>query len=184
MSMRKLKYHEEKFLKKTDFLNWKKDSNLKEIAVLRRYHVQDREDYAKYNKIVGQVTKLVAKLKTLKQDDEYRVLKTEQLAAKLYEMGLVNARQGLAPCEKVTVSAFARRRLPVVMHRLKMAESVKDAVTYIEQGQVKVGVNTVTDPAFHVTRVMEDHITWVRTSKLGMKVKEYRQERDDFEIFE
>ena len=66
MSMRKLKYHEQKFLKKTDFLNWKKDSNLKEIAVLRRYHVQDRDDYAKYNRIVGQITKLVAKLKTLK----------------------------------------------------------------------------------------------------------------------
>ena len=53
MAMRKLKYHEEKFLKKTNFLDWKKDKNLREIAVLRRYHVQDREDYAKYNQLVG-----------------------------------------------------------------------------------------------------------------------------------
>jgi U3 small nucleolar ribonucleoprotein protein IMP3 len=45
--------------------------------VLRRYHVQNREDYVKYNRIVGQVTKLVAKLKTLKQNDEYRIAKTE-----------------------------------------------------------------------------------------------------------
>ena len=63
--MRKLKFHEQKLLKKVDFLQWKKDSSLREIAVLRRYHVQDREDYVKYNKLVGQVTKLVAKLKTL-----------------------------------------------------------------------------------------------------------------------
>ena len=65
-----------------------------------------------------------------------------------------------------------------------MAETIKDAVMYIEQGHVKVGVDTVTDPAFHVTRSMEDHITWVRTSKIAAKVKNYRSERDDFEIFE
>lgn len=51
--MRELKYHEKKLLKKVDFLNWKKDSAVREISVLRRYHVQDREDYAKYNKICG-----------------------------------------------------------------------------------------------------------------------------------
>ena len=99
-------------------------------------------------------------------------------------MGVINSRQGLAPCEKVTVSCFARRRLPVLMQKLKMAETIKDAVMYIEQGHVKVGVDTVTDPAFHVTRTMEDHITWVRTSKIAKKVKDYRQERDDFELFE
>jgi len=184
MSMRKLKFHEEKLLKKVDFLNWKKDASIREVAVLRRYHVQEREDYAKYNKLVGQVTKLVAKLKTLKQNDEYRIVKTEQLVNKLFELGVINARQGLALCEKVNVSAFARRRLPVQMHRMKMAESIKDAVTYIEQGHVKVGVNTVTDPAFHVTRNMEDHITWVKGSKIAATVQDYRGQRDDFTLFE
>ena len=127
---------------------------------------------------------MVAKLKTLSSQDDYRVAKTEQLAHKLFEMGVINARQGLAACEKINVSAFARRRLPVLMQKMKMAETIKDAVMYIEQGHVKVGVDTVTDPAFHVTRSMEDHITWVRTSKIAAKVKNYRQERDDFEIFE
>ena len=70
------------------------------------------------------------------------------------------------------------------MQRLKMAETVQDAVKFIEQGHVKVGVDTVTDPAFHVTRVMEDHITWVRGSAIGKTVSEYRQQRDDFTLFE
>ena len=39
MSMRKLKFHEEKLLKIVDFLNWKKDASAKENAVMRRYHV-------------------------------------------------------------------------------------------------------------------------------------------------
>ena len=36
--------------------------------------------------------------------------------------------------------------------RLKMAESVKQAVKMVEQGHVRVGPNTITDPAFLVTR--------------------------------
>ena len=71
--MRELKFHEKKLLKKVDFLSWKKDAGLREIAVLRRYHVQNRDDYTKYNKIVGQITKIVAKLKTLKSSDPYRM---------------------------------------------------------------------------------------------------------------
>ena len=45
MSMRKLKYHEIKLLKHTDLLNWKKDSNVRELHVIRRYHIQNRDDY-------------------------------------------------------------------------------------------------------------------------------------------
>lgn len=56
--MRKLKYHESKLLKKVDFLNWKQDKNIREVKILRRYHVQDREDYHTYNKAVGMITKV------------------------------------------------------------------------------------------------------------------------------
>jgi len=39
MSMRKLKFHEQKLLKKVDFLNWKKDGSVRENGVIRRYHI-------------------------------------------------------------------------------------------------------------------------------------------------
>ncbi len=45
--MRKLKHHEQKLLKKVDFLTWKSEDNLREIKLLRRYHIQNREDYVK-----------------------------------------------------------------------------------------------------------------------------------------
>eukprot|EP00355_Strombidium_rassoulzadegani_P003057 CAMPEP_0168608180 /NCGR_PEP_ID=MMETSP0449_2-20121227/482_1 /TAXON_ID=1082188 /ORGANISM="Strombidium rassoulzadegani, Strain ras09" /LENGTH=170 /DNA_ID=CAMNT_0008648133 /DNA_START=189 /DNA_END=700 /DNA_ORIENTATION=+ len=139
MAMRKLKYHEQKLLKHTDLLNWKKEQNVREMHVLRRYHIQNRDDYSKYNKVIGQIQKLIAKLVLLKPSDKYRIVKTNQLVDKLYEMGLINSRQGLEHCEKVNVAAMCRRRLPVVMQRLKMAETVKEAVMYIEQGHIKVG---------------------------------------------
>lgn len=40
----------------------------------------------------------------------------------------------------------------VVMARLRMAETLREAATFIEQGHVRVGPTTVTDPAFLVTR--------------------------------
>lgn len=40
--MRQLKHHENKLLKKVDFLSWKADAGLREVKVMRRYHVQER----------------------------------------------------------------------------------------------------------------------------------------------
>ena len=99
-------------------------------------------------------------------------------------MGVIKQRQGLKECEKANVASFCRRRLPVVMQRLKMAETIKEAVMYIEQGHIKVGVETVTDPAFHVNRNFEDHITWVKTSSIRKKVLKYNEDYDDFDLVE
>lgn len=43
--VRKLKFHEQKLLKKVDFFNWKETNNLNEVKVMRKYNVQKREDY-------------------------------------------------------------------------------------------------------------------------------------------
>ena len=63
-----------------------------------------------------------------------------------------------------------------------MCNSIKRAVELIEQGHVTVGIDTITDPAFHVNRSMEDHISWVKTSKIRQKVLEYNGEYDDCDM--
>lgn len=67
------------------------------------------------------------------------------------------------------------------------------AVKFIEQGHVRVGPDTITDPAFLVTRYvyshfgdlsqfltacrhMEDFVTWVDTSKLKRTIMAYNDE--------
>lgn len=99
-------------------------------------------------------------------------------------MGVITARQGLKSCEKVNVAAFCRRRLPVIMQKLKMAETVKEAVMFIEQGHVRVGVETIIDPAFHVNRNMEDFVTWVKQSSIRKKIMKYNNEYDDIDLVE
>ncbi|CAM9671939.1 unnamed protein product [Ascophyllum nodosum] len=180
--MRKLKYHEQKLLKKVDFLQWKSDRNIREIQILRRYLVQNRDDYTKYNKIVGLITKITAKLKMLDASDEFRIKMTGQLLDKLFSMGIINAKKSLAKTEAITVSAFCRRRLPVVMVRLKMSETLTEAATFIEQGHVRVGPHAVTDPAYLVTRSMEDFVTWVDSSKIKRAIKNYEDKLDDFDL--
>lgn len=178
--MRQLKHHEQKLLKKVNFLRWKNEHNLRELQVMRRYHIQDRDDYRKYNKICGMVTQLTNVLKQLDPQDKTRIELTEQLLTKLHDMGVLPTKKSLVQTEQLATAAFCRRRLAVVMVRLKMAETVREAATFIEQGHVRVGPNTVTDPAFHVSRTLEDFVTWVDTSKIKRKVLKYNDALDDY----
>ena len=180
--VRKLKHHEAKLLKKVDMHHFKRENQLREISVMRRYHVQDRDDYRKYNKIVGETTRLVARILKLEQEDPYRTRVTKKLLDKLYDMGLVPTKGSLIKAQKLTVSAFCRRRLPIVMVRLKMAETNKQAVTYVEQGHIRVGPEVVTDPAFLVSRALEDHLTWVDSSKIKRAVMTYNDQVDDYDL--
>ena len=178
--MRQLKHHEKKLLKKVDLYSWK--SNIREAKVIRQYMLQQREDYINYSKIVGGITKFVAKLKLLPQEDELRKQLSVHLLEKLYNMGIVDSTSSLTAIEKLTVSSFCRRRLPVVMVRLKMSEHLKEATTLIEQGHIRVGPNTISDPAFLVTRTFEDYVTWVDNSKIKRTVMKYNDKLDDFDL--
>jgi len=180
--MRQLKHHEQKLLRKVSLYSWKGEDNLRVAKILRRYHIQNREDYVAYSKICGMVTKLAAKLKTLSPEDPFRIAMTDQLLTKLCDIGIITTTKSLQKAEEITASALCRRRLPVVMVRLKMAETMAVAVTFVEQGQVRVGPHVVTDPAFLVTRNMEDYVTWVDSSKIRRTVQRYNDKLDDFDL--
>ena len=51
-------------------------------------------------------------------------------------MGLIDVKKSLIQVEKISVSKFCRRRLPVVMHRLRMAQTLEEATKFIEQGRM------------------------------------------------
>ncbi|OWM84708.1 U3 small nucleolar ribonucleoprotein protein IMP3 [Punica granatum] len=179
--MRKLKFHEKKLLKKVNFLEWKREGGHREAQVMHRYHVTGRDDYKKYSSLCRMVQKLVSILKQMDPRDPFRIEMTDMLLDKLYNMGVIPTRKSLALCDRLSVSSFCRRRLSTVLVRLKFAEHLKEAITYIEQGHIRVGPETVTDPAFLVTRNMEDFITWVDSSKIKRKVLQYNDKLDDYD---
>lgn len=88
----------------------------------------------------------------------------------------------MTQAEGLSVSAICRRRLPVVMVRLRMSETLKEACELVEQGHVRVGPVGVTDPAFIVSRSMEDYITWTDSSRVKRTVAAYNDKLDDFDL--
>lgn len=54
-----------------------------------------------------------------------------------------------------------------------MSEFIKNATDLIEQGHIRVGTEVVKDPAFLVSRTLEDFVTWVDSSKIRQHVMEY-----------
>ncbi|PGH23667.1 hypothetical protein AJ80_02273 [Polytolypa hystricis UAMH7299] len=186
--VRKLKHHEKKLLRKVDLYTYKSDDNHREATIRARYHLQHPLDYQKYNQLCGSLRQLAHKLSTLDPDsDPLRKDIESQLLEKLWTMGILKQNReqgaGLSRVEKeVTVSAFARRRLGVVMARNGMVENVPAAVKFIEQGHIRVGTEVITDPAFLVTRNLEDFVTWVDSSKIKRNILQYREKLDDFDL--
>eukprot|EP00929_Paragymnodinium_shiwhaense_P058508 TRINITY_DN29294_c0_g1_i1.p1 TRINITY_DN29294_c0_g1~~TRINITY_DN29294_c0_g1_i1.p1 ORF type:complete len:184 (+),score=53.17 TRINITY_DN29294_c0_g1_i1:82-633(+) len=180
--MRQLKHHEKKLLRKVNFYDWKSDANVREVKVLRKYGIEDREDYTKYNKMAGHITKLVAQLRKMKADDEDRIKMTKILIEKIYSMGLIDNPQSLEDCVNIPASSFCRRRLAVVLVKMKFAPRLKDAVEFVKTGHYRLGPDVVTNPAIFITRDMEDHLNWAEGSKMKRHVKEFNDQIDDFDL--
>jgi U3 small nucleolar ribonucleoprotein protein IMP3 len=180
--VRKLKYHESKLLRKVDLITYKSDG-----ATPHRYHLTHPLDYGKYNTLCGRLRQIAHLLSALPPSDPFRLETETALLEKLHHIGVIKQSRsqgaGLSAVEKeVTVSSFARRRIGVVMVRTGMVEHVSSAVKFVEQGHVRVGTELVTDPAFLVTRGMEDFVTWVDSSKIKRNVLKYREKLDDFDL--
>jgi U3 small nucleolar ribonucleoprotein protein IMP3 len=186
--VRKLRHHESRLLRKHDFLTYKSlDPSHREASVRRRYHLTHPLDYGKYNALCGRLRQLAHLLSNLTPDDPYRVQTETLLLEKLWHMGILKRSReqgaGLSSVEKdVTVSAFCRRRLGVLMVRSGMVENVSTAHKFVEQGHVRVGTEVVTDPALLVSRGREDFVTWTEGSKIARGVRRYREREDDFEL--
>jgi U3 small nucleolar ribonucleoprotein protein IMP3 len=185
--VRKFKHHEQRLLKKVDFLSWDKNDNLRESQVMRRYHIQRREDYVKLNKLCGNINHLANELSLLPEEDPVRKRLSTLLYKKLHVLGLLlDENPERTPLSEipslVTVAALARRRLAVIMvAKLKMSETLKESTSFVEQGHVRIGPDTVSDPGCLVTRAMEDFVTWADGSKIKRKIAEYYGQVDDFD---
>ena len=97
--VRKLKYHEQKLLKKVDFINWEVDNNLHEVKVMKKFCVQKREDYTMYNKLSREIRDIVRRIKDL------------VCVATSRNFSNVTAGIVLAACSYVLIEAFMHLKL-------------------------------------------------------------------------
>ena len=138
----------------------------------RRYCIRNRDDYRIYNTIAGECRKLAHRLAKLPPTDPFRLRHERLLLEKLYNFGVIQSQtQSSVIDEQLSVSAFCKRRLGVLMAHLKMAESVSMGVKFVEQGHVRVGNEVIRDPAYLVSRDREDYVSWWIKAVLSAKYR-------------
>lgn len=147
---------------------------------MTRFCIQNRDDYHFYNCIVGRIRKLANALSRLKDTDETKNTLGRNLVERLYTMGVINNKK-LIDCSKVSVSAFCKRRLSYIMIRNKMVQHTQAAITFIEQGHVRIGPKVTKKADTIVTRGMEDYVKWTDESKVKKKIEEYNDDADDYD---
>ena len=175
---RKLKYHEQKLLKKTNLFAWKGE-NMKAGNVIGLFCLENSQEYQAYNRLVGKIQKMTNTLRCMGPEDKVRIELTKQFVDRIYQLGIIRTPQ-LSECADINVASICQRRLPVVMVRLKFCQRVSDADRYVRQGHVRIGADIVTNPATIVSREMEDYIQWAPGSKIEQHVKKFNKELDDF----
>eukprot|EP01027_Heterolobosea_sp_BB2_P027471 GEZU01042882.1.p1 GENE.GEZU01042882.1~~GEZU01042882.1.p1 ORF type:complete len:186 (+),score=47.19 GEZU01042882.1:71-628(+) len=182
--MRVLAYHEKKLLKKVNFMQYKNDRTPEDTKLIQRYRLKDIEELDKYKRLCHKIKKTVGKIMKV-EDNSYRQSRLQIIIDKLYDLGVLRNKKyqntwGLL--WNISPEGILRRRLSVVLVRLGMADNLTIAINYIVGGQIRVGPELVTDPAFLVTRAMEDFVTWTDSSKIKRKVQEFNDKLDDFDL--
>lgn len=177
---RKLKYHEQKLLKKTNLYQWKKENNVRISEIVGRYCLHSSDDYHNYNRLVGKIQSFTNFIRQMDSKDRIRIELTQQLLDRLYNLGVIEVRD-LQACENINVAAICRRRLPVVLKKLRFCEKVEEADRYVRQGHIRIGPDVVTNPAMLVTKEMEDYIGWAHGSKIKEHVDKYNETFDTYE---
>lgn len=178
--MRKLKYHEQKLLKKVNLLEWKSTNTTREQHIMSKFYLQNREDYHFYNCIVGRIRKLATALSKLKDTDETKNTLGRNLVQRLYNIGIIEDKK-LIECKNVNVTSFCKRRLSYIMLKRKMVPHTKAAITFIEQGHVRLGGRVIDNSGTLVSRGMDEFIRWVDDSKIKKKIDTFNNEYDDYE---
>jgi len=183
--IRRLKYHEQKLLKKVDFLDWEGDSvdfKKRVLEAIAIFKLRDQQEYMKYHKIAKEINIALDKVRKLPDDDNFRTFKKVQLElliTKLYQMGVLNDRN-LDYTGKISAEMICRRRISYIMFKEHFAESVNLACLYISHGHVRIGPEVISDPAYLVTRNLEDFISWVDASKIKKTILKFNEELDDY----
>eukprot|EP01132_Coremiostelium_polycephalum_P010327 gene10327-12679_t len=179
---RKLKYHEQKLLKKVNFHHYKKEDPRDNINIAR-YGLSGKEEYFAYTKIAKQLHEILTKLGELDEKDPVKHKVSGDLADKLFNMGVIDSKS-TSELTKITAANFCRRRASYMLVKLKMAKDLKHAFTLLSHGHIRIGPEVIKDPATLITRKSQDFITWVDTSSMKRKVMEYNGELDDYDLLQ
>eukprot|EP01119_Soliformovum_irregulare_P023153 TRINITY_DN8050_c0_g1_i1.p1 TRINITY_DN8050_c0_g1~~TRINITY_DN8050_c0_g1_i1.p1 ORF type:complete len:184 (+),score=26.49 TRINITY_DN8050_c0_g1_i1:53-604(+) len=180
--MKKPKYHEDKLMRKVNLFHYNSERADRELKTVRDHGLSGREEFKKYDSLGKLIGTLVTKIKELDPKDPFRIKMTDVLLDKLYDMGLIDSKGSLHILKNLKAQDISKRRIAVRMVRLKYASKIEEAVKMLKDGHIRVGPDVIRDPAYLLTRVKEDYLTWVDSSKYKTHIAKYNETLDDFDL--
>jgi len=133
--------------------------------------------------LCGLITKLAGLLKKLDHEDIFGITTIRQTLEILYKLAIIPHKKSLSQLEEVTVAAFCRRRLAVMLPSLGVVTSIQKGIDLIKRGHIRVGPHIVTDPGFHVTRALQGCVFRPNESKkIDPKMISHGNSIDDYEL--
>ena len=105
--------------------------------------------FFRYMKLCFAIRDLAHKISLLPSNDKIRLEYEKLLLEKCYNMGLINKTGTFSQLTYIQPAQFCRyfffhffrRRLPIMMMRLKMAEHSREAIQLVEQGRIILFLN-------------------------------------------
>lgn len=196
--MRKLRFHESRLLRKTNFLKYEETATEQDHKLIAMYQIENRDQLVIYKRIVSMVKEISYSLAALTQMNEKtsnsainiekldipahrRVIEglTRSFTDKLYKHGLIR-KNNLKDAANLKISDLCERRVTTLLKRHNFTNSIKEAVKLIKQGHILIGNKPIYSTDVLVTNGMENFIHWKDSSKHKKCIEQFNGCFDEY----
>ncbi len=162
---------------------WEKSRLEVEVELVKKYGLRNKRELwrfeaylRKYRRVARE---LLGKIDLPGAEGEKARAQGKSVLSKLYKMGIVEEGASLDDVLGLTVEAFLERRLQTLVHRLGLANTIKQARQFIVHGHIAVDGRKMNSPGYIVTRDKESTITFYQNSPLkDMELQKVKVEEE------
>ncbi len=143
---------------------WQKARIEEEKVLVIEFGLKNKQEIYRANTMISRIIDhfKILNVQTTPQAQKEK----EQLLARVKRLGLVATEKDLAAVLDVKVNDILNRRLQTIVHKKKLARTVKQARQFITHRHILVNGIVVDAPGYLVTTSDEDAITFIARSPL------------------
>jgi small subunit ribosomal protein S4 len=143
---------------------WQKERIEEEKELLREFGLKNKEEIWKVASLLRKYAKQAKNLIAL--DTAQSEIEKAQLLKKLSSSGLIEEGTKLEDVLTITLKDILSRRLQTLVHKNKLAKSIRQARQLITHEHIVIGDKKVTSPSYLVSKQEESLISFASNSPL------------------
>ncbi|GAB4306069.1 MAG: 30S ribosomal protein S4 [Promethearchaeota archaeon] len=144
---------------------WERDRISEELVYLGRFGLRNKRELWKHQSQLRRFRQIARYLRTL--PDERREAGLEELAGRLYRLGITEWDIDLEDVLNLTVEDVLKRRLQSIVFKKGLAKTVFQARQFIVHGHVAIKGRRITSPSHLVKRDEEESVDFFFNSPLA-----------------